>query len=542
MNVKDPISIKEWQKHRSIQSWEIKPGYICFHAKCSHPAIEATIKEFCILIDKELISSKAVLSEITKYSKNNKKNYDHVNIPAKVDQSKIEPEKDVFGDPKYIFRNTQFILEKNQVIELLMGTRLYGKTDVPLRELVQNSIDACLVREALHDKWDIEYTPKVSIRFYSVDDDLVLEVEDNGIRMDQEIVDKFYSKVGCSYYKSPEFYELKVQTRAKFQPTSRFGIGILSCFMVTDEIHVETRRQTGPAESSAPLEINVQGYESIFYIKKGNRAVVGTLTKLFLKKDNPWSSTLSEQIIKELHELFPNPPFEIDVNIHGDKDKLSAVDFSRDLRAIDFPENWQEHENLRLIKIEILDKEIGIACNGYIGFLEHANKPMKQILTKEKEILIDMEQFNLKMSISMDENLIKDESASITLNSSGDIDATSSYITIAKSFCKLSLHGILVPTNLFPDFWTSRHQSVKFKFPFACDLKIDILYNRDLDLNSARNEIVNNEKWSDFYSTLCVLLCSEIKRQVSKNYWIGLKKIFSNISTEPSFKNALKAH
>ena len=52
--VRHPVSIKEWNKHRAIENWEINPELIQFSAKCTHPAIEASIHEFCDLIDHEL--------------------------------------------------------------------------------------------------------------------------------------------------------------------------------------------------------------------------------------------------------------------------------------------------------------------------------------------------------------------------------------------------------------------------------------------------------------------------------------------------------
>src|SRR5258706_8012098 len=112
--------------------------------------------------------------------------------------------------------------------------------------------------------------------------------------MDQDIIDKYYSKVGSSFYKSTDFYDLKSETNADFTPTSRFGIGILSCFMVADTLVVDTRRVYGPHKSSAPINITIEGQESIFWIKPGQLDIPGTKTKLVLRKNkNPWQK-LSE--------------------------------------------------------------------------------------------------------------------------------------------------------------------------------------------------------------------------------------------------------
>ena len=228
--VRNPISVNEWNKHRSVESWSINNESIQYHAKCDHPAIEASIHAFCDVIDNELSVCNNIISFINDF--NNKNNRDLiVKIPFKVDRSKIKTKTDLFGRAEYIYRETQFNLSKNQVVDLLMGTKLYGNPEVALRELIQNSIDACLLRKAFEDSWGNPYKPKIEIKYYFENKEDILEINDNGTGMDQNIIDQYYSKIGSSFYKSAEFYDLRSQYNANFKPTSRFGIGILSCFM-----------------------------------------------------------------------------------------------------------------------------------------------------------------------------------------------------------------------------------------------------------------------------------------------------------------------
>src|SRR5690606_92799 len=228
---------------------------------------------------------------------------------------KIQTQRTVHNKPLYIYRDTQFNLSKKQVIDLLMGTKLYGNPEVALRELLQNSIDACLLRKAQEEKWCNLYSPEINVKYYKEDGNIILEVDDNGTGMDQYIIDKYYSKVGSSFYKSTDFYNLKSVSNASFTPTSRFGIGILSCFMVADTLNVDTKRVYEPHDSSDPLNITVEGQESIFWIKEGNRKMPGTTTKLVLRKEkNPWDEMSEEDFIKSIDSVIPNPPFKL--NIH----------------------------------------------------------------------------------------------------------------------------------------------------------------------------------------------------------------------------------
>jgi molecular chaperone HtpG len=67
-----------------------------------------------------------------------------------------------------------------------------------------------------------------------------LVVEDNGIGMDFDIIRYHLMRVGASFYDTPQF---AVENR-DFTPISRFGIGILTCFMISDDIEIVTIKGT----------------------------------------------------------------------------------------------------------------------------------------------------------------------------------------------------------------------------------------------------------------------------------------------------------
>ena len=266
--VRNPVSISEWNKHRAVEAWEITPEMIQFNATCRHPAIEASIHEFCDMIDRELSVCNNLLSTLNEF---NKIRGVVVKIPYKVNREKIKTKKNLQGKPSYLYQDTKFTLSKRQVIDLLMGTKLYGNPEVALRELLQNSMDACMLRKAQEEKWGSPYIPEIFVRYYLEDKDIILEVDDNGTGMDQYIINNYYSKVGSSFYTSTDFYNLKSESNADFTPRSRFGIGILSCFMVADTLIVETKRIYDSYRTSEPLNVTVEGQDSIFWIREGKR-------------------------------------------------------------------------------------------------------------------------------------------------------------------------------------------------------------------------------------------------------------------------------
>ena len=162
--VKNPVSLNEWKKHQSINAWTISPKRILFSAQCEHPAIEATILAFCNQIDEELRNGTVILSNLSDDGMGINMETYKIPLPPQVDRRKIQAKKDIIsGKPIYRYHDTKFSLSKKQIIDLLMGTKLYGKPEVALRELLQNSIDACLLRQKLSELWGIEYLYQIEI-------------------------------------------------------------------------------------------------------------------------------------------------------------------------------------------------------------------------------------------------------------------------------------------------------------------------------------------------------------------------------------------
>lgn len=537
--VRHPISLSEWNKHRAIEAWEINPEIIQFSAKCTHPAIESSIHEFCNLIDRELSVCNNIISSLNEYNSNKARDIT-LKIPFKVNRDKIRTKKDIFNRPLYIYRDTQFNLSKRQVIDLLMGTKLYGNPEVALRELLQNSIDACLLRQAQEKKWGNLYVPEIKVKYFTKNGENILEIEDNGTGMDQYIIDNYYSKVGSSFYKSTDFYNLKSETQATFTPTSRFGIGILSCFMVADTLEVDTKRVYAQHKSSEPLNIIVEGQESIFWIKSGKREIPGTTTKLHLRKArNPWENMTEDKFIESVENVIPNPPFQIYIETKSHKKTRDENSFKENTAISLKDYSWGKHENIRVFEISIDNSEMGIVGSASAAILESQGKPQKQINLTSVDVTVDGESYTLEKKLWISENSIEQDSSSITVNDEGGISKDNSSRDLAKSKSKLSLHGIEVPTSLFKYSWELYSNQARITWPFPLIFVIDICGNRDLDLNSARTQIIVSEKWVGFEEDLAYLICSGIASQVSEDYWIELKKILNTDSKYDTFYRGL---
>ena len=265
IKLEDDISIKEWEKHRSVRGWSISKKEISFTAECVHPVYENVVRNFINQIEKEL-------QDCITITKNYSQGFEKykLDLPIKIDRSRIGPK-----NRAYITHNIEFSLSRNEIVNLLMTDKLYSRPSLCIRELLQNSADAIRTRKALYASKDLFFpNGKIEFRHYLNDEnEEILECHDNGVGMDLDIINNYFTKVGRSYYKSPEFEQnrkLWKEKKVDFDPCSQFGIGFMSCFMLGDQIKIKTRRDNGPGEKSGdPLIIEINGTEGIFFIKYG---------------------------------------------------------------------------------------------------------------------------------------------------------------------------------------------------------------------------------------------------------------------------------
>lgn len=531
LSVRHPVSIAEWQKHRQVHSWIIKPNQIAFAAKCEHPAIEAAIRRFCDLIDRELIACSKVLQQLSDPMRIPFPSHYGIQLAAQVNRDQIGPVTNVSGAPIYVYRDSQFTLSKSQIIDLLMGSSLYGDSAVALRELIQNSIDACLVRAALETSWGNTYRPSIKVEFAAESGRQVLRVSDNGMGMDQYILDNHFSKVGSSFYKSQDFYRMRSEHSMKFAPISRFGIGVLSCFMVADTLNLHTRRLLGAHSSSQPLRVRIEGLEAIFWQLAGDREQPGTSIELTLHENNPWANVNDEDRLKAVTDAVPHPPVPIEIRSGTATINHDGVRFKATVEP-----DWACDDHVKRIDVSLHDDALGITGNAAIAILEEGGKPagQKELFCREVSVGDD-HRVKLASELCAKENEIERRSDSLHVTDNADIDTSSNSSDVVQSKAALAVHGISVPTNLVRPWWDRRSKTM-LRYPFPINIKVDVTGTRDLDLNTARTDIIFNDKWLDFVDTLSGIICRGVKAQVSASYWKTLAKQWIERAPEERFK------
>lgn len=233
INPSDPVSQREWAKQAAVT--RVRPKVALDEEGNPNPDLpKDTIEVHAYFQDENGFFG--LTSYLSYADEQLRKSYDWVQAAIKtqaakydfpwkrIDQSNIEAEG-------FLRRPFEFELDQTKILDLLTGHTLYNDMKIVLRELVQNSIDAIRLQRIIDGN---QSQGRILVHWDS--QGRVLTVQDNGTGMTQETIEKHLLKVGSSRYQDPEFRK----NHPNFSPISRFGIGVLSTFMIADAVEIST--------------------------------------------------------------------------------------------------------------------------------------------------------------------------------------------------------------------------------------------------------------------------------------------------------------
>lgn len=177
----------------------------------------------------------------------------------------------------------KFELNQGSILQMLVGHTLYNDGSVVLRELIQNGLDAVKLQNEIERKNNEAGTSgRINIIWDSVN--RTLEFIDNGTGMTLYDIENYLLKIGTSKYASKEF----LKEFPEFVSISRFGIGILTCFMVANDVEILTNAKECEKANFITLR-NVDGRYLLKKLKKSeipeNIREHGTSIKLHVREE-----------------------------------------------------------------------------------------------------------------------------------------------------------------------------------------------------------------------------------------------------------------
>jgi molecular chaperone HtpG len=224
------VSDKEWKQHFIISNNEkiilnekTLQKKIVFHGKSTNANVHRKLLDYISWVKRELTNATEIVNGMSSQYTLVYDTNPEVNIQTE----------------GYSFSDYKMTLEFRAISSLLMGEKIYGSKTLGLRELIQNSIDSCRLRQETEEVklefGEEAYQPKIKVILDKEKNQVI--IKDNGTGMSMEIIKKHFLNIGVSYYTSTDF----LLKDFDYKPIGNYGIGFLSCFMLSDAVKVRTR-------------------------------------------------------------------------------------------------------------------------------------------------------------------------------------------------------------------------------------------------------------------------------------------------------------
>ncbi|KDN78711.1 hypothetical protein DF19_37075 [Streptomyces olindensis] len=256
------------------------------NAVCTHPAVQIALREHATRVD-------TLLREINRGD--NPALAPLGALPPYADGSRVRLDGNT---PDQLSDGIRFQLAEDRVQELLMGEQLYGDRELAVRELYQNALDALRYRDCRTQYLERTGRPTAPwegriefVQGVGSDGRPYLECRDNGIGMGITELGSVFSQGGTRFVDLPEYIEEQVawselpEPKLRLYPNSRFGIGVLSYFMLADEIVVRTCRMSRDGRPGRLLQVTIAGPGNLFRVEDlGEGTEPGTTVRLLLSR------------------------------------------------------------------------------------------------------------------------------------------------------------------------------------------------------------------------------------------------------------------
>ncbi len=285
----------EWEKHRSIHSISASTyqdgRIIQIEGSTNNNAVYASIMDLKNFCDEQLKGCNDLLNQIN----TPRYNLNLFNINWRIRAIGFKP------------ISIQFEFDRKRMFEILSDEIYQGDKYVFLREVIQNCIDAIKLRKEILEKKGGMKTSLSDFGLIEINvkhlehGDAEIIISDNGIGMNEYILKNYLSIAGKSYYTSDDFKNLGLS----MDPISKFGVGVLSCFMVADRIDIETFREPYLSTDSEKLIIQISSVTQQFKVQVSNEVNCkpGTQFKIYVSgeklRDNSQINSIEKLDVTE---------------------------------------------------------------------------------------------------------------------------------------------------------------------------------------------------------------------------------------------------
>lgn len=273
VNPQNEYSKMEWQKHRALHQVTC-PSYesgrvVRISGNTDNHQVYAALLDLKLLCERYFRECSDVLAHM------NDKRYelDIYFLDWRIDARNFKP------------ISVRFDFDRENISRILSEEIYNCHPYVYIRELLQNSMDAIRLRkEVLNRKTGSDKIGHVTIDVLKTsDEDLEIICQDDGMGMDEYVLVNYFAVLGKSYYQSNDFANIRMD----ISPISKFGIGILSCFSIADQMEIMTKIGPYIGEGRKGLKVVIGDIKHQFRVEElpDYKCEVGTTIKLKIKLD-----------------------------------------------------------------------------------------------------------------------------------------------------------------------------------------------------------------------------------------------------------------
>lgn len=332
LNAANPLpsdSLAHWTKHQRLTHRLTAPDKIEIVAECENQEEHRFLQDWCQWLVNETNNARELMARCTRHGTWKPP---FASLHGSTQTITIQPSKSA----KYIPNEWVFKLDPDVVYERLI-IDLYADENAFIRELLQNAFDAtrCKLYDDLksanietpeyptqvNNEWLVKYPINISLETRVIHNDLSGEeeerqfivIEDFGIGMDKSIIENYLLQVGHSFYTTEEF-----RRNYRFVGASRFGLGFLSVFSVSDYVVIETFKPSSQSKDGA-IRLVLTGPKNYLLTEKCDRKISGTKIEIRLQRKLEVG-----QLIEIVKTWCKRVEFPIQVNEYGKHAVITA--------------------------------------------------------------------------------------------------------------------------------------------------------------------------------------------------------------------------
>jgi len=372
-----------------------------------------------------------------------------------------------------------FRADVDKIVTLLVGESLYSQKDVSIRELIQNSIDACIRRKG----W---FAKKISININTKEN--FFEVSDNGDGMNLNSLQDSFSIIGKSIQGDNVLEGALDSNDEREKLIGKFGIGFISTLMISEKIQISTRH-----ENSNQINLEITGIPNEFdYYENSqigrNPREVGTKVRVYIKKEFQNIDILNS-IMKYCRHILHLEVFEDDKKIKLD-------------------DSWNTEEAIEAQKYYLDNK-----CEVSLGIFKEARNI---ILSNEGFYIKSINKYSFILPTHLPSYIggeINFTSSAVSLNIARDDIINNEKLIFLKSFITFRVRDLILDTlqnknqkankttlNLLKYYLYLAIENEEKDLPFSAEEASDLLYSNwffrigiDLSLLDIVNRLKNKK-------------------------------------------------